>query len=549
MLLTLLVPFLAPQGPALTAAVTDPLSHGTVGDSLLSLDEALRVARGTLTNGNLSAAEQACITGPGGHVEVILVDGATTPTITVQGTLSDIAGVPGIHQHVAIQGMPTPAGALPVIQGGSVPVLFNFRSYGASLHELHVVGGQVAVDARMPQPTAPVAHMAEVMGCRFEGQTVAAIHVHGTGLDESMVMAEDSEFTNLPLAFWIEDATTGGMVMIEGEHVHMDGVQLGCRVDAGGQGANMSMFNLFRSTFTNGAMLAQQRRPVGSTQQFMFRIVHSAVQCTGDVLDVEGNATALTMVHHHHSDFTAGAGRYAFRVWPRTAQFDVHGSEMEFTGDVSITGNLASPRIWQQNCRYHGGTVTLDVDGALPNLLWNQYENCTLNVPSTARSPVAVRNSELVNTSITGQSFLAPVSLQGCWRSGGTMAGFASDNTPAPAAFLGTTTVTPAEPQVGTSITLATDLPFGIGLVWDIAVAIPRPTTTLEPVRFYGDPTTAIVLPALVMFQSQLVVPIPNTPSLAGLEFYAQGIALPLLGQTYAPAYHLPRGQLLLLQP
>ena len=549
MLLTLLVPFLAPQGPALTATVTDPQSHGTVGDSLLSLDEAIRFAKGALTTANLSAAEQACITGPGGNIEVITIDGAMTPTITVQNTLSDVAGVPGIHQHVAIMGMPTPSGALPVIQGGSVPVLFDFRSYGASLHDLRVVGGQIAVDARMPHPTGPVEHMAEVMGCVFDGQTTAALYVHGAGTDESMVMVEDSEFTNMPLAFWIDDTTTGGMVMIEGEHVHMDGVQLGCRVSAGGQGANMSMFSLFRSTFVNGQTLAEQRRPLGSTQQFMFRIVHSDVQCTDDVLDIEGNATALTMVHHHHSDFTAGTGHRAFWAWPRTAQFDIHGSEMEFTGDVSITGNLASPRIWQQNCRYHGGTVTLDVDGALPNLLWNHYENCTLSVPSTARSPVAVRSSQLVNTNVAGQSFLAPITLQGCWRSSGALSGFASEANAAPAAFLGTTTVTPAEPRVGTSVTLATDLPFGIGLVWDIALAIPRPTTTLEPVRFYGDPATAILLPGMVLFQSSTVIPIPNTAALAGLEFYAQGIALPLLGQSYAPAYHLPRGQLLLLQP
>jgi hypothetical protein len=66
----------------------------------------------------------------------------------------------------------------------------------------------------------------------------------------------------------------------------------------------------------------------------------------------------------------------------------------------------------------------------------------------------------------------------------------------------------------------------------------------LEPVRFYGDPTTAIILPALVLFQSQLVVPIPNVPALVGLEYYAQGITLPLLGQTWAPDYHLPRGSL-----
>ena len=533
----------------MTAAVTDPQSHGTVGDSLLSLDEAIRYARGALPAASLSAAELANITGPGGQVQFITIDAALTPTITVQAPLSYIAGTPGIHQHVAVMGMPDATGAKPLIDGGSVTTVFSLRSHGASLHDLRVASGQIGVDARMAQPTTPATHMAEIMGCEFRNQTIAALYAHGSGTDESMVMVEESIFANMPLAFWIDDTTQGGMVMIEGERVEIEGVQLGCRANCGGQGANMSMLNLFRSSFDNGVTLAELRRPVGSTQQFMFRIVHTVANCTGTVLDVEGNATALSMVHLHHSDFLAAPGQAALRAHPRTAQFDIHGSEMHFTGNVNITGNLASPRIWQQNCRYRNGTVTIDVDGALPNLLWNHYDNCALVVPATARSPVAVRSSQLVNTSVSGSSFLAPVTLQGCWRSGGAMNGFATETNAAPAAFLGTTTVTPAEPQVGTSITLATDLPFGIGLVWDFALSIPRPSTTLEPVRFYGDPTTAIVLPGMVVFQSTTVVPIPNTASLAGLEFYAQGIALPLLGQSYAPAYHLPRGQLLWLQP
>jgi len=277
--------------------------------------------------------------------------------------------------------------------------------------------------------------------------------------------------------------------------------------------------------------------------------VHTTAECSGHVLDVEGGANGLTMVHHHHSDFVAGSGQKAFWCWPRTAEFDVHGSEMVFDGDVAIAANLASMRIWQQNNLYRDGTVTYDVDGALPNLLWNRFDNCVIDVPATARSPVVVRTSELVGCTVQSASFLAPLTLQGCWRSGGSLSGFASEQQTAPSAFLGTTEVTPAQPQVGTSVLLATDLPFGIGLVWDFALAYERPNTTLEPVRFYGDPATVVVLPALLLFQSQMIVPIPNSPALAGLEFYVQGIALPLLGQPWAPVYHLPRGQLILLQP
>ncbi|MFY9344614.1 MAG: hypothetical protein WAT39_19130 [Planctomycetota bacterium] len=550
MLPLLLVPFLAAQGPGFVAAVTDPISHGTVGDALLSLDEAIRVANGTLAISQLSAAEQACFAGTGPLVETILIDAAVTPTITLQAPLTDLTGPTGVHQHIAIMGMAMPGNPKPVIQGGAHLRVFTLRYYGAMLHGLRIVGGQVGVDARMPQPAAPAAHMAEIMECEFSSQTVAAIRVHGTGTDESMVMVEDSAFTNMPVGILLDDQTAGGMVMVEAERTQFDAVVLGCRVvEHGAGGANMSMFNLYRSSFVNGTTLAEQRRQPTAAQQFMFRIVHTQATCSGDVLDIEGNGPGLTMVHHHHSDFVAGPGQKAFSVWPRTATFDIHGSEMRFVGDIAIATNLQTPRLWQQNNRYENGTITLDVDGALPNLLWNQFDNCTIVVPPTARSPVVLRSSELDDTPVNASSFLAPVTLQGCWRAGSSaLSGFASELQAAGGPFLGRTTVTPPDPQVGATVAFTADLPFGIGLVWDVVDSYARPYTAQEPFRLYGDPATLIALPGMVVFQSQIVVPIPNVPGLVGLEFYVQGISLPLLPAAWAPPFHLPRGGLVRLR-
>jgi hypothetical protein len=544
MLSLLLCVAFVPQGPTLIATVNDPLSHGQLGDSLLSLDEAIRFANGTLTTAQLSTAEQSRFAGTGTMIDAIVVDAMVTPTITLTAPLTDMVGPTTVHHHFEVMGMAMPGMPLPTIVGGNQPRVFTMRSINVGLHELRIQGGQVGVDAMMMHTGTPGAHMAEIMHCEFTGQTVAAVRAHGTGMAESMVMVEHTTLSNMPLGFLIEDDTAGGMVMIDGEHVEFDGVALGCRVIENGAGGNMSMFNLFRSHFANGTTLAELRRSATSAQEFMFRIVHTMADCSGTVLDCQGTAAGLSMVHHHHSDFLTIAGQKAFWCYPRTAQFDIHGSEMEFAGDVSIAANLTSPRIWQQNNRYRNGTVTIDVDGALPNLLWNHYENCAMVVPAAARSPVAVRGCQLVNTTVSSAAFLAPVTLQGCMRSGGSVTGFTTEQSPAPAMFLGTTEVTPAEPQIGAGLTLAADLPAGIGLVWDIAVSYPRPTTTMEPVRFYGDPSTVIVLPALVLFQSSMTVPIPNAPGLVGLEFYVQGISLPLLGQAHVPAYHLPRGQL-----
>lgn len=534
-------------GPGLTATVNDPQSHGVVGDNLLSLDEAIRVANGALMPTMLSAAEQARITGSGMSVDTIVVDQMSTPTITLQAPLSDLTGM-GMGHHVTIMGMgmsmPMPGMAmLPVVQGGAHARVFTLRTHECAVHGLRIVGGQVGVDAKMAMATAMGMPMAEVMDCELDGQTVAGVKVHGVGMDESMLMLTGVSFANMPLGILIDDQVMGGETMVEAERCAMDGVQLGSRVLEGGVGARMSMLNWFRSTFTNGATFSEKRRTPTSTQQFMYRIVHSDLTCAGNVLDVQGGPNGLTMVHHHHGDFVAGAGQKAFWVWPRTAEFDIHGSEMTFVGDVLVAANLASMRVWQQNNTFRNGTVTYDVDGALPNLRWNRYENCALVVPTAARSPVVVRECELVNTTCNGASFLAPLSLVGSWRSGGAMAGFAGENAPAPARFLGAGTIAPMDPMLGANLTFTTDLPAGVAAMWDIALSYARPTTTMEPVRYYGDPNNVAILPVLATLQTTTVVAIPMTAALVGLEFYGQAVAFPLAGQPWMPAYHLPRGQ------
>lgn len=531
------------QGPGgLTLNVNDPQSHGVVGDGALSLDEAIRIANGTLATSALSTAEQGQVAGAGTIVATIRVDPAVVPTITLQSPLTDFVGNGMAGPRVAINGMAMGSSLRAVIQGGAHAHVFALRSHTVDLMGLKIVGGQIGVDAAMPMMTGPMM-MAMVMRCELENQTAAGIKLHATGSQHSMLMTMHTALRNMPVGFLVDDQSAGGRVMGECEFVTMDGVTLGCEVTENGSG-NLSMFMLFRSNFTNGQTLARKRRGATSTQQFMFRFVHIVADCSADVVDIEGVANGLTMIHHHHSDWIAGVGQRAFWVHPRTAQFDVHGSEMRFVGDVEVAGNPFTMRVWQQNNDYENGTVSYDVDGALPNLLWNRYTNCTLTAPPTALSPVVVRQSEFYGTQVNGQSIFAPISLDGCYRSGGSIGGNSSESNPAPSVFLGDTTIAPPDPQLGTAVDLTCDLPFGIGCVWVFSFSYPRPTTTVEPVRHYGDPATAIVLPGMVLFQSTTSVPLPNIPELAEVELYITGITLPLLGQSWVPDYHLPRGEL-----
>ncbi|MCC6784571.1 MAG: hypothetical protein IT457_17130 [Planctomycetes bacterium] len=528
-------------GQSLSAHVDDPLSHGAVGDQRLSLDEAIRLANGTLAMAALSPAEQARVTGSGMHVLEIAVDPMATPAITLESPLTEIHGPGHLAGELIVRGGSHMG--MTMIHGGSHATVFALRTQFARIEGFHVMGGQVAVDARMAPAGMPGQHMADVHGCMFEQQGVAAVRLHGALDDESMLMLEHCEFSNLPVGILIDDRTATGMCMGELEFVAMDGVALGCDVADNGNGL-MSMLFVFRSSFANGSTLARMRRTPTSTNQFMFRFVHCDVTCDADVLDIQGTANGLTMVHHHHSDFVAGPGRKAFWVWPRTAEFDIHGSEMVFDGDVHVAGNRFTMRVWQQNNDYVNSSIVYDVDGALPNLLWNRYTNCSFDVPATARSPVTVRSSEFSGTAVTGNSILAPIQLLGCWRSGGTLNGLVTESQPAPARFLGTTLVGEQEPQIGSALHLSTDLPSNLGVVWDVMLSESRPVTTAEPVRLYGDLGTAFLLHGVYALQSQVAMPLPNDPNLVGLEFYVQAIAFPFVAQPHIPVFHLPRGSL-----
>lgn len=539
---TLVVALLAvSQGPSGIASVNDPQSHGSVGDSLLSLDEAIQLANGSLTLASLSAAEQAQVSGSGA-VTAIHVDAATTPTITIQAPLTILTGPVPATGMVSVMGI-SASGSLPVLSGGTQTTILSLGSRELMVSGFRFEDGDVAVDAKMTAPASPVMGMAMVANCEFEAQTGAAVQLRGTGTDKTRLMIRDCSMKNMPLGYRLDDQTSNGLIMSENERVTMDGVTLGCDAFEGGFG-QVTMWSFWRSSFVNGETLAKTRRSPTSTQLIMLRIVYSDATCYGDVIDMEGTTAGTSMVHHHHGDWVAGAGKKCLWTHPRNAQFDVHGSEMSFDGDLIIAGGTTSPRFWHQNNHYQNCSITFDVDGALPNLLWNTYDNCSITVPSLARSPVVIRDSHMSNTNIDGQSFLAPVSVRSSHRVGGAFTGFVTETTPAPSLFLGTTEITPKDPQIGSSLTLSTDLPAGINLFWDIATSFARPVTSQEPVRFYGDPATVVILPAIAIFQSTLVVPIPNAAALIGLEFYVQGISVPGPSMMpHAPTYHLPRGE------
>ncbi|MGE3173189.1 MAG: hypothetical protein AB7O97_11245 [Planctomycetota bacterium] len=528
----------APQITHSTAQVTDSLSHGTLGDGLLSLDEAIRLVNGTLLPSQLSPAEAANLSGAG-VVDHVRIDPTITLSIALEAPLTPITGQGG---EVWIEGVIVPfAGGdvLTLLLGGAHAHVLSLQTHEVLVSGLHLDGGVIGFDVHTTAAGVDEHQMARIEDCDLHGQLSAGVRLTGSGTDTSAVHLHHAHFHNMARGILLDDQSAGGWAQVHVHHAHMDQVTLAAEVQEAGTGGAMSMFMCFRSEIDGGTNFLRVRRTAGSSQQLMVRVVHCEVVTSGDTIDVQGNANGLTMIHHHHSHLTCDPGSKAMLVGPRTAMFDFHGSEVTFTGDVSVAANLFTQRVWQQNNEYVNSTVTFDVASSLPNLLWNRYDNCAIVVPSTASTPVRLRSCELVNTTVTGQSLLAPVTLENSWRSGGSLNGQVNETGAAPGRFLSVCEVAPTEVQIGSTFDLITDAPPNVAVFWVATVAIEQPNTAQEPFRFYGDPATAQTL-LFAQGQSTLTLAVPNDPVFTGFEFYLAPVAFSALG--YGPDLHLPRG-------
>src|SRR5690606_27093936 len=306
---------------------------------------------------------------------------------------------------------------------------------------------------------------------------------------------------------------------------------------------NQSMSLWWRCTFENGATFMKVRRDPSSQQRFMVRIVHGEYRPTDHLHDISGNGKSETMEHHRAALLSVPPGKNTLWCHPDTARFDIHGSENVFEGNVVILCNRLTRRVWQHNNVYRNARVVFDADGVPPDLLWNRYENSTIEVLAGSRTPFTIQSCELYETDVTSAAFLGAPSLDNCFVVGGTMQGSVSVQNPAPSPWLGETTATDKTPAIGETTTLISWLPPGMALVWDIGIGDPRPLTTDFPFRFYMLKSTLTPISGPVSWGLRtLPVTLPKDPALAGVEFFFQAVAVPIAGQTHVPVISLPAG-------
>ena len=536
--LALLLPFATAQ----TATVNDPLSPGTLADSLLSLDEAIRLVNGSLSLAQLSSAELGQVSG-GVQPTQIQVNAINTPTITLQAVLTPLEGpAPGVD--VMIMGVM----GRPRIDAGTLPLALHVRSNTAMVTDLVIANGQVGVRVDgFVNFTATRTVMLD--RCELVGQTAVGLDLAATGVGAlTPVTVRDCLIRSQNIGVRIDDRSTSGQVVFVADYVEWNEVQLAVDLFCGATG-NLTMCRMFRCSMTSGVQLLKVRRGATNDQRIMVMMIGGDFTCSGDAIDALGTAVIESAVHIHHSIIRPGVGRKAFVIGPQDARIDFHLSENIVYGDLDVQEGRLNRRLWAWNNIFRDGTLTISNLGTPTSFRWNRFENHAVVAAPTNQARLLMTSSEFENCNLDGQAALGGIELENCWTHATARLGNVSISTPAPSRWLGQGWASTETPHVGSHVDLTLDIPDGMVGAWQFGFTDPLVVLTNEPWRFYAAQSFTVMLPGLSIFQTTVRLPIPTDPHLVGLELYCAPLTAPYRGQMHVPPVNLPRGVYLRIAP
>ncbi len=528
----------------LVATVDDPLSHGNVGDSRLSLDEAVRVMNGTLALASLSAAERARIVGIGTTLDTIQVDAATTPLVTFERDLTPISGQNNSGVTARLLGIRR-NGTVPTFAVGSLLVGLEVRTNRLVVQNLQILGGAVGIDVET-STNFVVGQRGLLADLAMAGQTQSAIRLRTRTLSPGSKVPFTVERTQLfgqPIGVEALLEAQAGALEFQAEFLTMTGCGVGAHLQSDGAGGRHS-FELFRCAMTGGGACIRLRRAVGNDSEWLVRAVYGPYMARQNVFDMEGSiAGADTVFHHHYLDVRAGTGPsdFAIVLGPAGARFDLHTSENLYDGNIKIESGRLSRRIWMHVNHFTNGSFWLSNEGVRPDLQWDVFESYPIVVDATNRVTFPLLDCELIRSPVTDQTQFGTTSLTNCFQASSPATNNVLVTNPAPARWLGHATVAPGDPPHGGFVDFAFDLQPNTAGVWYLGASESRPVTSNYPFRFYLQLQGAILIPGVFTAQGRYRLAIPNLPMLVGAEFFAQALVVPTNGQTYVPPLSMPR--------
>lgn len=531
----------APAAPAFHAVadVTDPLSHGVLGDGLLSLNEAIQLHNGTLLWSQLSAAEQAeiqLIPGTGNALTIawIDIDGSSTPVITIERDLDPIVET---TYGLLLRGF----NDAPVLDFSGPGIMHGLRvpANSVAFQDLILSGGPYGADVTQTDAAGQIG--TSFLRVRVEnvaqfGVRVTAATAAGTG----RVILEDCTFTNCPVALSCHETGAQRTTIFEARNVVVTGATTGFEFVLGQGGT--ARYTLDRLEIAASGHGLRLQRPAGADRSTLLESTFVQIRAQHCAV-LDGAATGVTqaMLRMWNLRAPAGGTALAFGNVGDTIQGDL--DELTLDGAVAVRTGGAPQPLTLANLRCRNGSVVLATAPSQPLTVQDtRFDACQLSTQGTA-----------------------PIPLQGCCAVGSTAVGTASApfvatdcHLPGAGAFvqqtaslnlpqLGSMSIAPETVLVGGSVAFQADLPAGLFGVFVLGYTDPVPVLLPRPLHVYSQPALTFTVPGIYRAQQSFVWTLPNVPWFAGLDFVVQLAVVPDPGMV-APWVQLPPGRRFVLR-
>jgi len=515
------------------AFINDPLSHGHVGDGLLSLNEVIQLHNRTLQTSQLSLAEQNQIIGIGLDIYEGDIDAMVTPTVTVERDLDVIVDVTSGHGILF-----TGRNGKPLIDFSQTSRGFLAQSNYCDWRGLVIHGSTSAID--VIQTSAQFG--TTLQDVDFENQSVVGFRVTMSGGGAGRVIIGSCTFTNLPVAIRIDETAAARATVFYVETTRMTNVLTGVDVLLGPGGS--SYYEFQRIDFATASNGIRFSRPNGADRAITLLGLYLRIAAAAP-FEYEGGNGSLTQATLRMLDLqsTAAPGT-ALAVFPDNSGVSGDIDELRADGGVQLAAGLAQGPLTLGNARLKNGSCTLVSNGPDPLLVVDSRFDA-MQVTTRGFQPISVDTSCFVGGSLSGSAG-APLQLDICYVGIVPGANVVRTNQLA-AAQLGSMLLLPLQPTLGQQIVMQADLPPGLFGFFAMGPTNLFPVIQPRPMHVYLDLQYTYVFPGIYRLQQTFAFTVPNNPALIESDWVCQMAVLPDPTMT-APPLALPPGRRFALQ-
>jgi len=515
------------------AFVNDPMSHGSVGDSKLSLNEAIQLHNGTLTAAQLSFAEQIQVsllpgTGASSFVTWIEIDSEFTPTITIEQDLDTIVNTP-YGLFIRSSGGPTEFD----LSGAGITKGMHATTNNLIVQNIHFVDGPYGVDVVQTDVTGQPG--CSMLGCKFDNLAQFGVRVTGTQVGGvGRLILEECVFANVPDAVVFDETPADRVTIFEAHDVDITGSDVGFDLDIGtGGNARFTFERVITESATVGIDLVA---PATSGRPTLIEGNHLRVRAP-TCASFDCASDAVTWMQCAMWNLLAPPGGVALELGSVGDQVYGDCNEFRTSGDVTIGTGTAPLALNVRNLRATDGAVTMSTTAAQTFAITeSRFTNCTTE--TVGSGPLSIDASCFVGGVVGATSAAGSLQVSNSFLANAGAGVSATQSLTQ--AQLGSMSVSPDDPALGGTITFTTDLPaglvcaFALGEVADIVPILPA------PLYVYVEPLQYVMLPGIYSGQQSTSWTAPTQLFFRGYDLVVQPVVLPLSGP--APALQLPPG-------